>query len=417
MPTVQGINVSQLVADEALMQFVLKCPMASFGGKLGEATWKDMKWSLNRSIDIPKRNFMIASQGMTAQNTTLVEETVPVIAPLPLNTMFPSDAYDTIFNYGGMSNDPKRGLGMVERVIEPSVRAIKVLLENRLMTEFGNNYYQAIGTPGTPLSQFSSITPINALADRMEIMGDNMCIFTSPENYSSLSAGVGAGSNAPFNPSYNNSIIRKLMLPEMADFGIMKTNFVQQHVFGTAYSDTTTVTTTMTDGSSTIQLTIGSGHTVLAGDLFEVEGVYSVSPTSKIPYGKLRGFVANVDATVSGTTATITLPTPLYATGPRQNVTALPQTGAAVTWKAIMSGANAGTVTKSYCLMPASYSVTSLTMPDLWGAENGLSRDKDSEMQFKVTKQGLVETYVNELRLDLAAVWRAFADYGIVILS
>lgn len=413
MPNTQGINYSQLMAPELLSELVVAEPILSFAGKIAEATWKQKRYGIDRSIDVPKRNFFIAEQGLTANDATLIEDFVNVPVQEPLHLMFPMDVYDEMFNYGSPKGKPQFSLDFKERIIIPAATSVGVLAAKKIMTELDTNMYMTVGTAGTPLSSIANFGPVDALWTRMGLpeATPRMAVL-SPENYSAL----GSSFTTLLNPGYTSQVFRELNIPMVFGFGAYKSSFVTKHIFGTAAAGSVTVNTTMTEGSTTLILTVPASSTIKAGDLFSIANVNHVSPWVYEDYGQLMGFVANVDASVAGTTATVTLSTPIHATGPRKNVTALPQSGAAVTFKAVNQGGQY-VCTKNYIIFKDSLSVTSLIIPEIYGADNGYARYTKAQMQMKVTYQGQIQTLVNRMRLDLALVWRAFADYGIVLIS
>lgn len=411
MPNTQGINISQLVAPEVLTEFIVNTPLVAYAGNIGKSTWDQKVYSIDRSIDIPYPNIFLAQQGLTASDSTLIEQFINVPIQEPINVMFPYNAYDEIFTYGGPNNKPKIAQGFNERIAMPMSLAIKAKLEQFIMEDCNRSFYMTVGTAGTALSSFASISPVNALWTRMELPTANKMIIMSPENYSSL----GAGMTTLFNPGFTSPILKELNIQQTAGWGLMASEFVTEHVYGTAVTDSCTVNTTMVEGSNTLLMTIGAGHTVLAGDLFSIANVNGVSPRAKINQG-LMGFVASVDANVSGTVATITLSVNIYSEGPLQNVDRLPTAGDVVTWKAALVNGRR-VCTKNYAIIPDSLTVISIKMPDINGANNSEATDPSTQMRMHVAMQGVIDTYVNRIRTDLAAVWKAFPPYGIVILS
>ena len=94
-------------------------------------------------------------------------------------------------------------------------------------------------------------------------------------------------------------------------------------------SDVTTVTLdtyTVTQGDA--DLTVTGFATPTAGMVFTLAGVYDVHPETKQAYSHLKQFTI-----LAGSTATNVLISPaIYSTGPKQNVSALPTTTAALTF-------------------------------------------------------------------------------------
>lgn len=101
-------------------------------------------------------------------------------------------------------------------------------------------------------------------------------------------------------------------------------------------------TTLVTDG-----WTAAAANRVKAGDVFTVAAVYKVNPITKQSTGVLQQFVATADAASDGLgNVTISISPAIYASGSLQNVDALPQDGAALTF---VHGAS--TVTQSNLLL------------------------------------------------------------------
>jgi hypothetical protein len=96
-------------------------------------------------------------------------------------------------------------------------------------------------------------------------------------------------------------------------------------------ADHTTVTVNdaaIADGDTTI---VTSGGTVTVGSVFTFESVYDVHPETKQSYPHLKQFVVTAISGAAGS-QTLTFWPALQSTGARQNISALPATGADVTF-------------------------------------------------------------------------------------
>jgi hypothetical protein len=83
---------------------------------------------------------------------------------------------------------------------------------------------------------------------------------------------------------------------------------IKQHTTGTRTATGNSVTTTVsTQGATSIALTVGSGLTVKAGDVFTVADCFAVNPQTRESTGSLFQFVALADATAVGTDITVTV--------------------------------------------------------------------------------------------------------------
>jgi hypothetical protein len=106
---------------------------------------------------------------------------------------------------------------------------------------------------------------------------------------------------------------------------------IKQFMTGTRTATGNSVTTTVTaEGATSLALTVGSGLTVKAGDVFTIGSVNAVNPQTRESTGSLFQFVALADATAVSTAITVTV-APIYsASNALATVDALPASGAAV---------------------------------------------------------------------------------------
>lgn len=100
-----------------------------------------------------------------------------------------------------------------------------------------------------------------------------------------------------------------------AGFDFMENTLWPGHSRGDAASRVCNTSTGITSGTATITVSGGSG-TIKQGDVFTIEGVYSVHPETKVSTGVLQQFVATADSTTSVAVS----PTPVTS-GATQNIT------------------------------------------------------------------------------------------------
>jgi hypothetical protein len=87
---------------------------------------------------------------------------------------------------------------------------------------------------------------------------------------------------------------------------------IKQHTTGSRVATGNSVTTTVTSqGTSTLALTIGSGLTIKAGDVFTIADCFAVNPQTRESTGSLFQFVALADATATLTAITVNV-APIY---------------------------------------------------------------------------------------------------------
>jgi hypothetical protein len=76
-----------------------------------------------------------------------------------------------------------------------------------------------------------------------------------------------------------------------------------------------------------------SGHTIKAGEVFSIAGVYAVNARTKQTLSFLQQFTVLADATANGSgQATLTIANPIITSGAYQTCSAAPADNAAITW-------------------------------------------------------------------------------------
>jgi hypothetical protein len=129
-------------------------------------------------------------------------------------------------------------------------------------------------------------------------------------------AGLVEGMKGLFNPT---DTISKQFKNGMMGTGVLgfdeinMSQSIKQFTTGTRAATTgNSVTTTVTsEGATSLALTIGSGLTVKAGDVFTIADCYAVNPQTRESTGSLFQFVALADATAVSTAITVTV-APIY---------------------------------------------------------------------------------------------------------
>jgi hypothetical protein len=114
------------------------------------------------------------------------------------------------------------------------------------------------------------------------------------------------------------------------------TQNINSYLVGTRAASSESVTASTTaSGATSLSLTTGSGVTFKKGDVFTFTSgteVYSVNPLTKVSTGQRQQFVVTEDATAVSTAATINIYPAIITSGAKQTVTAVPDSGAALTF-------------------------------------------------------------------------------------
>ena len=216
-----------------------------------------------------------------------------------------------------------------ERVLKPRISQ----LASSIDADVANAYKtigNTVGTPGTtPSTSLVLLQAQQKLNENAAVMSPRYATVNPAAN-----AGLVEGMKGLFNPT---DTISKQFKNGMMGTGVLgfdeinMSQSIKQHTTGSRVATGNSVTTTVTSqGASSIALTIGSGLTVKAGDVFTVAGCFAVNPQTRESTGSLFQFVALADATASGTAIVVNV-APIYtAANALATVDSFPVSGKAV---------------------------------------------------------------------------------------
>ena len=197
-----------------------------------------------------------------------------------------------------------------ERVLKPRISQ----LASSIDADVANAYKtigNTVGTPGTtPSTSLVLLQAQQKLNENAAVMSPRYATVNPAAN-----AGLVEGMKGLFNPT---DTISKQFRNGMMGTGVLgfdevnMSQSIKQHTTGSRVATGNTVTTTVaSQGATSIALTIGSGLTVKAGDVFTVANCFAVNPQTRESTGSLFQFVALADATAVSTAITVTV-APIY---------------------------------------------------------------------------------------------------------
>ena len=216
-----------------------------------------------------------------------------------------------------------------ERVLKPRISQ----LASSIDADVANAYKtigNTVGTPGTtPSTSLVLLQAQQKLNENAAVMSPRYATVNPAAN-----AGLVEGMKGLFNPT---DTISKQFKNGMMGTGVLgfdeinMSQSIKQHTTGSRVATGNSVTTTVSSqGAASIALTIGSGLTVKAGDVFTVADCFAVNPQTRESTGSLFQFVALADATASGTAIVVTV-APIYtAANALATVDSFPTAGKAV---------------------------------------------------------------------------------------
>jgi len=197
-----------------------------------------------------------------------------------------------------------------ERVLKPRISQ----LASSIDADVANAYKtigNTVGTPGTtPSTSLVLLQAQQKLNENAAVMSPRYATVNPAAN-----AGLVEGMKGLFNPT---DTISKQFKNGMMGTGVLgfdeinMSQSIKQHTTGSRVATGNSVTTTVSSqGASSIALTIGSGLTIKAGDVFTIADCFAVNPQTRESTGSLFQFVALADATATLTAITVNV-APIY---------------------------------------------------------------------------------------------------------
>lgn len=341
---------------------------------------------------LPQRWAVTRGQGWVPQ--ALYDQTVPVTL-----------SYQSQIGFEYSSAQATTEIDRVrERYVNPAADVLASDADQQAMLDVYQSVYSAVGTPGT--TPTSNQTYLNAGVKITDLAGDvdgRIAVL----DQQAMASIVGANLTL-FNPSeYISSAYKKGMFGKQA-LGVAEwyqDQNVPLHTTGSFTSSTPLVNGASQTGSSLITDGWASGATTLnKGDIFTVDGVYSVNPISRVSTGRLQQFT--VTATVSDTTGdmTIAISPSIITSGALQTVSASPANNAPINvWGYTGTYSLTATASKqSLIFRPGAFAfvMADLVEPE-GGAVSAFARSKDWNISIRFVKQYLIGSDQNGSRLDI----------------
>jgi hypothetical protein len=297
-------------------------------------------------------------------------------------------------------------------VINPCVNHIVQYMEAQGFSRLYKKIPNSIGTLG--VSPTANLTYAQGVAKLNDMRGDSddLTAILSSDQSAVLAdaqkgnANVGFGSSRSFKKGEFSG-------PMALGIETWKASpNVAYHTTGTFTASTPLVNVAggVAEGASSM-VTDGwaSGATSLKeGDVFTVANVYEINSASFTSTGRLRQFTLTAD--VSDTTGAITMnfSPAMYASGPQQNVNALPADNAAITvWGANPAGGTLSTTLSRQGLIFAPGTVV-LCMADAATVDAPVcefARDEEAGISMRLTKSFDIDNDNNLARLDIFFGW------------
>lgn len=320
------LTVVDMVAREALRIAHEKATFLGSVDRQYDDSFKSGSGFKNGStLRVQKPNQYTRRQGSRVMNTQDQSEETSTI------TLATQDGVDMYFNSAELqlnTNNPSQVAEFSKRYIEPAMSVLISGVESDVLQGCTKDVYNLVGTPGTIVGASSDISALgNARAKLNQYLApkDGM---RSVQMDSITMSSIVNGTKSLFQDSTQISeAFREGFISRNAMADWYENERTYTHTVG---ADVTTVTVndgSIASGDTTL---VTSGGTGAVGDVFTIANVYAVHPETKATYSHLQQFTITAIAGSAGS-ETWTFSPAIISTGAKQNINALPVTGAAIT--------------------------------------------------------------------------------------
>lgn len=229
------------------------------------------------------------------------------------------------------------------KTMKAQAAALAQTIDKDLMTET-LKFPHWVGTPGNAINTAAKFFTGPQRMDELAIPSDDRHSVLSPTDFWAL-AGSFTGLNID---STAKKALERAKLPIVGNVQPYMSQNVMNITTGTRH-----VTSGAIDGADqdvtyesvrqnyqqTLNLkTVGNNATIKAGEVFTIDGVYAVNPSSRESLGYLQEFTVLEDATADGTgDVAVTIANPIITSGAYQTVTAAPADSAGIDFKGVAS--------------------------------------------------------------------------------
>lgn len=385
------IAAGYLVDSNQFIKTIDKEPDSSFGSVDG------YKKGQTININKPARPSVNTTADITSSIQDFVEETVPLTLGNQYNVPLSFTSKELVTKIDIAS--------FAERVLKPSMNVLGNKIEADILTTVKNACPNVVGTAGS--TTFDTDTMLSARerlkAGLVPDDGDLYALLNSGAMRSAVNARKGLMNSASeIAKQYKNGYIM-----EADGFTYLENQKLPTHTAGTRTATGATLTTTSVNGATTVAITGTGSQTLTAGDSFTIAAVFAVDPVTKTTLSYLQPFVVTAANTASSGayTAVAISPTIYDATTGKtlQNVSALPQSGAAI----VFTGAASSALTQNVAFHKSA--VRLATVP--------LYQPKGVDMIGQSTVDGITVRILRDFdpRLDID-IFRADVLWGVTVV-
>ena len=381
-----------IIAKEALMQLKNNLVM----GNLVYRDYSKEFVKVGSSISVRKPVRFVASSGATRVNQDVTEGTVPVLMDQQKHVSWKFSSVDLTLTVDQYS----------ERYIKPAMMELAQAVEISLCGLY-STVPNHVGTPGTTPSTFLQVgaawqrlidnrvpmgSTLNAVIETnatLQIANDMKLQFQQAKQLRAIED-VMIGRYAKFDTYTGQSIVNHTTGIMPSGFATFLVNGANQHSNATPQANSQSMICSGGTASQTGWLK--------AGDIITFAGVLAVNAGTRQNYTYSKQFVVTADANTDGAGAsTITISPAIISTGPYQNVSAVPASGAVITR---VTGTAVTGFPQNMCFHKNAFALVSadLELPD---GVPFKARESYDNLSVRVVKSYNIDNDEDVIRLDI----------------
>ena len=209
------------------------------------------------------------------------------------------------------------------RILDPAMAVLAAAIEADALNMRKDVYLQVNNT-GSAATMGKLLSGRKKLVDNLVPDGDRTALLCTQDNVDLVDALKGLfQSSTEISSQYKNGV-----MGTTAGFDFMESTHLSTQTRGSANGSYVVTNTVSVQGQATLDVQTGTG-TFKKGEIITIASVNMVHPETKVDTGIAQQFVVTADS--AGGSVTLTVAPAMYTTLGLQNITAFPQSGAAVT--------------------------------------------------------------------------------------
>ncbi|TXG78026.1 hypothetical protein E6Q11_01810 [Candidatus Dojkabacteria bacterium] len=298
---------------------------------------------------------------------------------------------------------------MYERVFEPAMENLANKVDMYCAAKLSSDVYNAVGNPGSGVSQFSPLTAARQLLLKQGVVDPNFCVMNMDDSES-----VKVSLQNTYNTPLNIDVSQRFMLGKGFGMNIMENQNVFAHTNG-SFAGTPLIDGANQSGDTLSIKGFTANELVLkAGDIIYFDGtnpVYMLNKRSLVPVGvgasNLQKFIVKADVTSdSSGNASVDISPSIVLSGAYQNVNTSPADNQPV----LLWGSASGTYTNNFIFPKSALSICSIQLPKNMGAAYS-NTQKKGKVALRVNSAYDYYSDKDLIRIDALIGTHVFSEY------